>query len=50
MNEIAERGLAAHWKYKADERGENELDKWLRTIKEILDNPEPNAIEFLDTF
>ena len=50
MHEIAERGLAAHWKYKADERGENELDKWLRTIKEILDNPEPNAIEFLDTF
>ena len=50
MNEIAERGLAAHWKYKTGERGENELDKWLRTIKEILDNPEPNAIEFLDTF
>ena len=50
MNEIAERGLAAHWKYKAGERGESELDKWLRTIKEILDNPEPNAIEFLDTF
>ncbi len=50
MHEIAERGLAAHWKYKTGERGENELDKWLRTIKEILENPEPNAIEFLDTF
>lgn len=50
MHEIAERGLAAHWKYKSGERGENELDKWLRTIKEILENPEPNAIEFLDTF
>ena len=50
MHEIAEKGLAAHWKYKSGERGENELDKWLRTIKEILQNPEPNAIEFLDTF
>jgi len=50
MHEIAERGLAAHWKYKTGERGENELDKWLRTIKEILENPEPNAIDFLDTF
>ena len=50
MHELAERGLAAHWKYKTGERGENELDKWLRTIKEILENPEPNAIEFLDTF
>lgn len=50
MHEIAERGLAAHWKYKTDERGENELDKWLRTIKEILDNPESDAVDFLDTF
>ncbi|MBO4666120.1 MAG: bifunctional (p)ppGpp synthetase/guanosine-3',5'-bis(diphosphate) 3'-pyrophosphohydrolase, partial [Paludibacteraceae bacterium] len=50
MHDIAERGLAAHWRYKTGERGENELDKWLRTIKEILENPEPNAIEFLDTF
>lgn len=49
MHELAEKGLAAHWKYKTGEE-ENELDKWLKTIKEILDNPEPNAIDFLDTF
>lgn len=50
MDEIAERGFAAHWKYKvggADE--ESELDIWLKTIKEILENPEPNALDFLDT-
>lgn len=50
MNEIAEKGLAAHWKYKSGEQEESELDKWMKTIKEILDNPEPNAIDFMDTF
>lgn len=50
MNEIAERGLAAHWKYKTGENDESELDKWLKTIQEMLKNPEPNAIDFLDTF
>lgn len=50
MNEIAEKGLAAHWKYKTGESDETELDKWLKTIKEMLKNPEPNAIDFLDTF
>lgn len=53
MDEIAERGFAAHWKYKegehADKDSENELDKWLTTIQEILDDPQPNAIDFLDT-
>ncbi len=50
MDEIAERGFAAHWKYKTGETDEEtELDKWLGTIKEILENPEPNAIDFLDT-
>ena len=49
MHEIAEKGLAAHWKYKTGEE-DSELDKWLKTIKEILDSPEPNAIDFLDTF
>ena len=51
MNDVAEQGFAAHWKYK-DGRGsedEGELDKWLRTIKEILDDPQPDAIDFLDT-
>ncbi len=52
MHDIAERGLAAHWKYKAGskEETESELDKWLKTVKELLENPEPNAIDFLDTF
>lgn len=50
MDEIAERGFAAHWKYKVgDNDEESELDKWLKTIKEILENPEPNALDFLDT-
>lgn len=50
MDEIAEKGLAAHWKYKTGEfEEESELNKWIVTIKEILDNPDPNAIDFLDT-
>ena len=50
MDEIAEKGFAAHWKYKIGEGDEeSELNAWLRTIKDILDNPEPNAIDFLDT-
>ena len=50
MHEIAEKGLAAHWKYKTGVADETELDKWLRTIKEMLEHPEPSAIDFLDTF
>ncbi len=50
MNDIAEKGLAAHWKYKLGEADESELDKWLKTIKELLEHPEPNAIDFMDTF
>ena len=50
MNDIAEKGLAAHWKYKLGESEESELDKWLKTIKELLEHPEPNAIDFMDTF
>ena len=50
MDEIAEKGFAAHWKYKIGEgEEESELNTWLRTIKDILDNPEPSAIDFLDT-
>lgn len=55
MDEIAEQGFAAHWKYKTDsdpmntERvAEDELNGWLRTIKEILDDPQPDAMDFLD--
>ena len=50
MDEIAEKGFAAHWKYKIGESDEeSELDAWLKTIKDILDNPEPSAIDFLST-
>ena len=50
MDEIAEKGFAAHWKYKIGESDEeSELNEWLRTIKDILDDPNPNAIDFLDT-
>lgn len=49
MNEIAELGYAAHWKYKTGQTDSAELDKWMNTIKDILANPEPNAIDFLDT-
>ena len=54
MDEIAEQGFAAHWKYKEGDDGneytedENELNDWLRTIKEILDDPQPDAMDFLD--
>lgn len=50
MDDIAEKGFAAHWKYKTGEKDDSELEKWLQTIKELLENPEPNAIDFLDTF
>ena len=51
MNDVAEQGFAAHWKYKegGGREDEGELEKWLRTIKEILDDPQPDAIDFLDT-
>ena len=51
MDELAEQGFAAHWKYKdggeiAEDEGE--LNEWLSTIKEILDDPQPDAMDFLD--
>ena len=51
MNDVAEQGFAAHWKYKegGGSEDEGELEKWLKTIKEILDDPQPVAIDFLDT-
>ena len=49
MDEIAERGFAAHWKYKSANQ-ESEIDKWLKSIREMLDNPSADALEFLDEF
>jgi guanosine-3',5'-bis(diphosphate) 3'-pyrophosphohydrolase len=50
MDEIAERGYAAHWKYKGDESPESELDKWIKKIRVMLENPHEDPIEFLDEF
>lgn len=53
MDDMAERGFAAHWKYKEGSKdtmaSETELDKWLATIKELLDDPQPSAMDFLST-
>ncbi|HBX87727.1 MAG TPA: GTP pyrophosphokinase, partial [Marinilabiliaceae bacterium] len=50
MNEIAERGFAAHWKYKGQTDKESELDNWLKQIREVLENPDLDSLEFLDDF
>jgi guanosine-3',5'-bis(diphosphate) 3'-pyrophosphohydrolase len=50
MDEIAEKGYAAHWKYKGDEAQESELDKWIKKIRLMLENPREDPIEFLDEF
>ena len=51
MDEIVEKGLAAHWKYKGDNaEASNEVDKWLAGIKEMLEQPGTDALEFLDEF
>ena len=53
MNDIAEKGVAAHWMYKRKGNGyenENDIDRWLEEVRNILENPEINAVEFLDKF
>jgi GTP pyrophosphokinase len=49
MDEIAEKGLAAHWKYKGGS-GTSEMEKWLANVREILENPEMNVVDFIDDF
>lgn len=52
MEDIAERGFAAHWKYKQAtlSKDEDEFDKWLKQIRSALNSPTENAVEFLDNF
>ncbi len=50
MDEVAEKGYAAHWKYKESKSGESGIDKWLRRIREILKSAETDALDFIDDF
>ncbi len=49
MDEIAEKGLAAHWKYKGG-AGNSEMETWLANVREILENPDMNMVDFIDEF
>lgn len=49
MNEIAEKGFAAHWKYK-ESNSDSGLDQWIQKVRDILNNPEPDALDFVDDF
>lgn len=50
MDEIAEKGYAAHWKYKERTQQETALDDWVSRIRDLLENPDTNAIDFVDDF
>lgn len=51
MDEMAEKGYAAHWKYKeSQETPEGKMDKWLQQVREVLESPSDNAMEFIDNF
>lgn len=51
MDELAEKGYAAHWKYKESlQERESKLEEWLRKVREALENPDPDALEFVDDF
>ena len=50
MDVVAEKGLAAHWKYKEKTKNDTRLDKWISEIREIMENRSKNTTEFLDEF
>ena len=50
MNEIAEKGYAAHYKYKQKEGSNDNLDSWINKLQEALENPETNAVDFVEQF
>ena len=50
MDEMAEKGLAAHWKYKENSKGDNKLDDWINRIRDLLTQPEHSAVDFVDDF
>lgn len=50
MDDIAERGFAAHWKYKGGNNSDDVFERWLDTVRELLDDPEGSPVEFLDNF
>lgn len=50
MNEIAEKGYAAHFKYKQGDDGDKGLDEWINRLQEALENPDTNAVDFVENF
>ena len=50
MDEIAEKGLAAHYKYKDSKNDESKFDRWIAEVRDLLDNPDSNALDFINEF
>lgn len=50
MDEIAEKGLAAHYKYKESKTGETKFDRWISEIRDLMENPDANAMDFIEEF
>jgi GTP pyrophosphokinase len=50
MDDIAEKGYAAHWKYKENNTQQSMFDRWVGEIRDLLENPDSNALEFIDEF
>ena len=50
MDDIAEKGFAAHWKYKENSKSDSKLEKWISNVREFLDQNDSNALELLEDF